>query len=98
TRLPATEVVLTLGGEGAWYQLSNHRLHQPALSVKAVDTTGAGDTFIGYYMAALQAQLPVDACLKRASIAAALAVQRPGAAESIPSLDEVERDIKGESS
>lgn len=98
TRLPATEVVLTLGGEGAWYQQGNRRLHQPALSVKAVDTTGAGDTFIGYFMAALQAQLPIDACLKRASIAAALAVQRPGAAESIPNCDEVERAIKGESS
>ncbi|MFO8046067.1 MAG: ribokinase [Halomonas sp.] len=97
-QLPATEVVLTLGGEGAWYQLGDLRLHQPALPVKAVDTTGAGDTFIGYYMAALQARLPVSECLKRASTAAALAVQRSGAAESIPGLNEVEDELKGEPS
>ncbi|QJQ99140.1 ribokinase [Halomonas sp. PGE1] len=90
-RLPGCEVVLTLGGEGAWYQQGDQRLHQPALPVRAVDTTGAGDTFIGYFMAALQAALPVGDCLRRAASAAALAVQRPGAAESIPVVAEVER-------
>ncbi|MGJ7461767.1 ribokinase [Halomonas sp. MA07-2] len=97
-QLPATEVVLTLGGEGAWYQQGDQRLFQPALPVKAVDTTGAGDTFIGYYMAARQARLPGGECLKRAATAAALAVQRPGAAESIPDLAEVERALQGETS
>lgn len=90
-RLPTCELVLTLGGEGAWYQQGDQRLHQPALPVEAVDTTGAGDTFIGYFMAALQAALPVIDCLRRAATAAALAVQRPGAAESIPVAEEVDR-------
>lgn len=97
-QLPAAEIVLTLGSEGAWYQQGDQRLHQPALPVKAVDTTGAGDTFIGYFMAACQAKLPVGDCLARAATAAALAVQRPGAAESIPGLDEVERELNGEPS
>ncbi|QTF94450.1 MAG: ribokinase [Halomonas sp. BM-2019] len=66
-RLPACELVLTLGGDGAWYHQGALRLHRPALSVEAVDTTGAGDTFIGYYLAARQAGLDVEACLARAS-------------------------------
>ncbi|MDN3520902.1 ribokinase [Halomonas ramblicola] len=94
TRLPDSELVLTLGGEGAWYQHGSERLHQPALPVTAVDTTAAGDTFIGYFMAALQAEMPVSDCLERAATAAALGVQRPGAAESIPDRDEVERALQ----
>ena len=90
-RLTGVELVLTLGGEGAWHQHGDERLHQPAWPVMTVDTTGAGDTFIGYFMAALQAELPVRECLRRASAAAALAVQRPGAAESIPDAPEVDR-------
>ncbi len=97
-QLPAAEIVLTLGSEGAWYLQGDQRLHQPALPVKAVDTTGAGDTFIGYFMAARQAELSVGECLMRATTAAALAVQRQGAAESIPGLDEVERELKGDPS
>lgn len=90
-RLPDTATVLTLGGAGAWYQAGDERHFQPALPVEPVDTTGAGDTFIGYFMAALQEQRSVPDCLALAAHAAALGVQRPGAADSIPSRDEVER-------
>lgn len=89
-RLPDVETVLTLGGEGAWYQHGSKRLHQPALDVEPVDTTGAGDTFIGYYLAALQAGLPVVDCLSQATAAAALCVQHPGAADSIPHRNHVD--------
>ena len=95
-RLPGCELVLTLGGDGAWYQSGDERRHRPALSVTAVDTTGAGDTFIGYFMAAVQAELPVRDCLERATAAAALAVQRPGAADSIPTVDEVDALLAAE--
>ncbi|HSH56924.1 MAG TPA: ribokinase, partial [Halomonas sp.] len=94
TQLPETEVVLTLGDEGAWHQYRRLRRHQPALPVVAVDTTGAGDTFIGYYLAALQAGLPIEECMRRAATAAALGVQRPGAAASIPTLDDVQRALQ----
>lgn len=92
-RLPATGTLLTLGREGAWFQGPGERLFQPPLPVVAVDTTAAGDTFIGYYLAALQAELAVRDCLARASTAAALAVTRLGAADSIPTLAEVERAL-----
>ncbi|MCC5881375.1 MAG: ribokinase [Halomonas sp.] len=90
-RLPDTATVLTLGSEGAWYQAGAERHFQPALRVEPVDTTGAGDTFIGYFMAALQEQRSVSDCLSLAAHAAALSVQQPGAADSIPPRDEVER-------
>ena len=85
------EVVLTLGSAGAWYQRSNETLFQPALKVKAVDTTAAGDTFVGYFLAARQAGLTPSQCLQRAATAAALAVQKFGAASSIPMVAEVDR-------
>lgn len=97
SRLPDCELVLTLGAEGAWYQGGGERRHQPALKVSAVDTTGAGDTFIGYYLAALQRGGPVAECLAQATVAAALAVQRPGAAAGIPTADEVARFLGQES-
>ena len=84
------EGVLTLGSEGAWYQRSNETLFQPALKVKAVDTTAAGDTFVGYFLAARQAGLTPSQCLQRAATAAALAVQKFGAASSIPMASEVD--------
>ncbi|MBB3140961.1 ribokinase [Halomonas organivorans] len=93
-RLPDTETVLTLGGDGAWYQHGQTRHFQPPLPVTAVDTTGAGDTFIGYYLAAVQAGESPVACLARAAAAAALGVQRHGAAESIPRAAEVERWLR----
>ncbi|EWH01316.1 ribokinase [Halomonas sp. BC04] len=83
-RLPDTETVLTLGGAGAWYQSGGTQIYQPALPVKPVDTTGAGDTFIGYFMAARQEGTTVAGCLELAAHAAALCVQQSGAAESIP--------------
>ena len=92
-RLPTTPTVLTLGPEGAWYQSSEERKFQPAMSVRAVDTTAAGDTFIGYYLAALQEGQSVTRCLHLASQAAAISVQRPGAADSIPGRDEVESHL-----
>ncbi len=89
-RLPDTETVLTLGGDGAWYQHGETRLFQPPLPVTPRDTTAAGDTFIGYYLAARQAGMPAETCLERAATAAAIGVQRLGATESIPELADVE--------
>jgi len=93
-RLPDGALVLTLGGDGAWYQAGEQRHFQPALPVTPRDTTGAGDTFIGYYLAALQEGAAAPECLRRGATAAALAVQRAGAAESIPEAAEVERALR----
>ena len=54
------------------------------------DTTGAGDTFCGYFIAGLVDELDVEMNLRRASAAAAIAVSRHGAAQSIPTKEEVE--------
>ncbi|WP_108444254.1 ribokinase [Halomonas denitrificans] len=93
-RLPETETVLTLGGDGAWFQSGDERHFQPALPVTPRDTTAAGDTFIGYYMTALQEGQAVTDCLRLAATAAALGVQVEGAAESIPARDAVERALR----
>ncbi|WP_404983963.1 ribokinase [Cobetia marina] len=88
-RLPATEVVLTLGSEGVCYQLGEQRIQLPAHRVKAVDTTAAGDTFIGYYLASQIDGMNIEDSLRRASTASALCVSREGAAPSIPGSSDV---------
>jgi len=87
------EVVLTLGSEGAWYQRNDETLYQAALKVKVIDTTAAGDTFVGYFLAARQAGMNPSKCLQRATAAAAMAVQKRGSASSIPVAEEVDRLI-----
>lgn len=83
--------VVTRGGDGC-ESLAPGRdpVRVPAFRVKAVDTTAAGDTFTGYYLAALAAGLPEEAALRRACAAAAIAVTRPGAAPSVPTAAEVD--------
>ena len=55
------------------------------------DTTGAGDTFVGYFVAGLVAGQSVEECLRKASQAGAICVSRPGAADSIPKKEELSR-------
>ena len=93
-RYPACGAVLTLGGEGACYDDGEQRLYQPAIPALAVDTTGAGDTFTGYLLAAIAAGEPPAAGLRRAAAAASLAVSRKGAAPSIPRREEVEESLR----
>lgn len=93
-RFPRTAVALTLGGLGAWYGDETRELYQPAYAVEAVDTTGAGDTFTGYFLAAFTQGEPPQTAMKWGTAAAALAVTRPGAAEAIPSRNEVERFLE----
>lgn len=83
-RYPDSRIVLTLGSRGSIYQDRDIRIHQEACRVKAVDTTAAGDTFTGYFVAAIAAGAPVETAMQEASKAAAIAVSRPGASPSIP--------------
>ncbi len=86
------EVIITLGENGALYlNQDQDEIFQPAFSVKVVDTTAAGDTFIGTFIAARgNSYLSTDHCLRFASAAAALTVTRQGAQSSIPTIAEVE--------
>ncbi len=81
---PDTMIVLTLGAQGAMALTQGECFQLPAEQVKVVDTTAAGDTFCGYFLHALTQQQPPAKCLQTASQAAALCVQRSGAAVSIP--------------
>lgn len=89
-RFPRATIVLTLGEQGARYASGAERLRIPACKVTVVDTTAAGDTFIGYYVAAILGGRRPEAALKLATRAAALCVTRSGAADSIPKRSEVE--------
>ena len=90
-RYPSLSLLVTLGGDGSAAFTGTERVRQAAFPVKAVDTTAAGDTFTGYFIAGLMEKRPLAECLRRASMAAAVSVTRPGAAPSIPEKEEVER-------
>ncbi len=92
---PKQKILLTQGRRGASLWTGSELLFQPAFPVKAVDTTAAGDCFLGYYVAALAENLPYAQALRLAAGAAALSVQRPGAAPSIPVRSEVEGFLIG---
>ena len=87
--------ILTVGVDGIYWSLGASKGHLPAFKVQAVDTTGAGDTFAGYAMAALvdwfthEDEVRLKALFTRAVMAAALSVTKEGAVVSIPTAEEV---------
>ena len=85
------EVVITLGAKGCLYAARGGvPVHFPAPAVTAVDTTGAGDTFVGTLAVALGEGRAVPDALSWASSAAALCVQKPGASTSMPYRSEID--------
>ena len=86
---PWLKVILTLGENGSVFVNENQELHQAAFKIDAVDTTAAGDTFIGYFIAELSKGTDYHQILKIASAASAITVSKEGAAPSIPSRDEL---------
>ena len=86
---PSLKVVMTLGKEGCVYLDKDNEFWQSAFMVDAVDTTAAGDTFTGYFVAELAAGASVPDALKFSSLASAISVSRKGAAPSIPLRREV---------
>lgn len=86
---PKAQIVLTLGMKGVQYQFKNINLSHDIFDVKVVDTTGAGDTFTGFFIGSIVKGRGVEEALDLASRAAAISVSRSGAAASIPDLVEV---------
>jgi ribokinase len=85
------EVVITLGAAGSLYAARGAEpLTVPAPRVTAVDSTGAGDTFVGALAVALGEERPVREALAWAAAAAALSVQRHGATASMPYRSEID--------
>lgn len=88
-RFPHAAVVLTLGSDGAVYADQSCKHFQPIFPIKAVDTTAAGDTFTGYFIAGLAQGMEIPDILRMSAKASSIAVSRAGAVPSIPYRDEV---------
>ena len=86
---PHAKIMLTLGKDGAIFAEGDQQVFQPIFPVQAVDTTAAGDTFTGYFLAGLAEGLPVADVLRMSAKASSIAVGRAGAVPSIPYKDEV---------
>ena len=95
-RYPQTGIMLTMGKAGCLYRDARDSIRIPAYCVDAVDTTAAGDTFIGYFIRGMADGLPVERTLQLASMASAIAVTRHGAADSVPAYDEVLQKLENQ--
>jgi ribokinase len=87
-------VIVTLGAAGALLVTSKERLLIPAFKVQAVDTTAAGDAFIGGLASALVQGAAMPEALRFASAAGALTASRAGAQKSLPSRQELGSFLK----
>ena len=92
-RFPQAGILLTLGSRGAQCFREGHYASISSCKVHAVDTTAAGDTFSGYFLYGVLEGLSLAETLRLATVASALCVQRPGAADSIPTLVEVRQAL-----
>lgn len=92
-KYPSAKILLTLGSDGSVCKANGKVYHQKIFNVPVVDTTAAGDTFLGFFFALVDTH-GIDGALKYASAASAVAVSRSGASSSIPKLNEVEDFLK----
>ena len=90
--LPIDEIVVTMGAEGCkWFSnIGKTAKTYPAFAADVVDTTGAGDTFTGYLVAALDRGFDMESAIQLALKAGALMVSRRGTADVIPDLKDIQ--------
>ena len=86
---PRAKIVLTLGAEGSIYFDGEKLYRQRAYKTEVVDTTAAGDTFSGFFIAGILRGDTVEQAMDTAARAAGIAISIPGAAPSIPKIEEV---------
>jgi ribokinase len=89
-RYPNAALILTLGDEGLYFRQKEKEHFIAAQKVKTVDTTAAGDTFVGFFLAAWARGASPETALEYGSRAAALSVTRAGALDSIPHRHDLE--------
>ena len=89
-RVLGLATIVTLGPAGAVAYAKGARFAAPAPKVAVVDTTGAGDTFVGAFAASLHRGLSFEAAMKRGLAAGSLACTKPGAQPSMPYATEIE--------
>lgn len=92
--LGVPELLITKGAVGAVFQRGAEHIHQSAFTVDPVDTTGAGDTFLGAFLAHYAKGAVPQEAMRFASAASAIQVTRPGAADAIPDAHEIEAFLK----
>ena len=90
-KFPNSSFVLTLGEKGAIFEDNNQKVRQDIIKTKVVDTTGAGDTFTGFFLYEFFSTNSPTKALEIATMAASIAVSRKGAAISIPTMAEVKQ-------
>lgn len=88
-RYPDSNFILTLGENGSVYFDGSNKYIQKAYKVNAIDPTGAGDTYTGYFLACRYQDMSIEQSMKYASAASAISVTKLGASNSIPSFNEV---------
>lgn len=89
SRMGAETVVVMLGSEGSMALEGTKLVQQPALSVDVVDTSGAGDLFVGAYCYSMLQGWPLEQRLLTATAAASLSCRKLGARAGLPALDEI---------
>ena len=82
-----TTVILTLGAQGARFFSRNHQFFQLAFTIQAIDTTAAGDAFVGAYAVALSEEFSSEESMRFACAAGALAATQLGAQPSLPTKE-----------
>ena len=82
--------LVTLGSRGAELYIQGEVIKQTSFDIKPVDTTGAGDTFLGSFIARYDCGESVQSALQYASGAAAIQITRMGAAPAIPTYNQVQ--------
>jgi len=88
-RFPECEIILTAGENGAYYGYGKTKAKSQIVKVPVVDTTAAGDTFTGFFLAACEKGIPCNQALSIACKASSITVSRKGAMQSIPYVNEV---------
>lgn len=88
-RLNIDHLIITKGSKGADYIGIDGAFHCPAIKVEAIDTTGAGDTYLGYVLAGLDQGMTIQDAMIRAGQAASIQVTRLGASQAIPYAQEL---------
>lgn len=88
-KYPEKKIVMTVGEKGSYYIYKDELIHQNAYKVEAVDTTAAGDTFTGFFIASLLKDNDIKKALDLGAKASSITVQGKGAAGSIPDISEL---------
>lgn len=88
------KLILTKGGDGVFYFNGKEVVNVPAIKVNVVDTTGAGDTFLGSFMVAINNDMNLLEAITFANICAGLKTTKIGAQTGMPTLDEVKQYVK----